>query len=447
MSEYTLRIVVEKIDLKNKGKVLSREALTDIDIKSPDSIIDLGLRHGAQIDILQMIQDKLLAEQAPFLKPKVGSCSDCESKLVGNGYASSKFHAVFTDHELKVQKLKCLNCKKSVVSSIKSLLGTSIHTDLYRLQCEQGANHSYRKAENNLDQMCNNKRDINNHTRIKKITNEVGEALAEKNKNIDGSLEVDQANELIVQVDGGHIKTTEPEKRSIEVMSAKIYRPESVVLVTENRSKINSKSCAASAKYDKQSSMKKYVKTAAKYQGLSPKTHVTGLADGAKNCWGIIESLEKECGKLECILDWFHIAKKYEPAIKSAPKEIALLLKKSKTHLWEGNAKNGLELLEQLKASLEAGDLKSKVNGIYTYINSNKEYIVNYNKKAKNEKPYTSQVAESTIEHLINDRHKRNQKMQWSRTGAHNVLQIRASMASGRWDQEWQDAIFEAIKQ
>ena len=128
------------------------------------------------------------------------------------------------------------------------------------------------------------------------------------------------------------------------------------------------------------------------------------------------------------------------------PKAIASLIKQSKTYLWEGNAEQGLELLQQLKTNPNATLLKSKINGIYSYINSNKEYISDYNSKAKNGKPYTSQVAESTVEHLINDRHKRNQKMQWSRTGAHNVLQIRSSMTSGRWDIEWQDAVFEAIK-
>lgn len=446
MSEYALRIVVEKIDLKDNEKILSREEVTNIDIKSPDKIIDLGLRHGPQIDILQMIQDKLLTEQAPFLKPKLDNCSECGSGLVGNGYAKSKFHAVFTDHNIRVQKLKCLNCKKSVVPSIKSLLGTSVHPDLYRLQCEQGANHTYRKAESNLEKMCNKKRDVNNHNRIKNITNSVGKSLAEKNKSIDESFKVKEAKELIVQVDGGHIKTTESDKRNIEVMSAKIYRPESVISITEDRSKINSKSCAASAKYDKQSSIKKYVKTAAEYQGLSSQTRITGLADGAKNCWNIIKSLESSCAKLECILDWFHIAKKYEPAIKSSPKETASLLKQSKTYLWQGDLDKGLEILQQLKSNLEPGNIKSKVNGIHSYINRNKEYIADYNSKAKNGMPYTSQVAESTVEHLINDRHKRNQKMQWSRTGAHNVLQIRASMASERWEMEWQDAVFDAIK-
>ncbi len=44
------------------------------------------------------------------------------------------------------------------------------------------------------------------------------------------------------------------------------------------------------------------------------------------------------------------------------------------------------------------------------------------------------------------DRHKRNQKMQWSRQGAHNVLQIRSSMASNTWNFEWRDALFDAIR-
>ena len=56
--------------------------------------------------------------------------------------------------------------------------------------------------------------------------------------------------------------------------------------------------------------------------------------------------------------------------------------------------------------------------------------MVNYNKRHHEKLIYTTHVAESTVEHLINERHKKKQKMQWSREGAHNVLQIRATMAS-----------------
>ena len=45
--------------------------------------------------------------------------------------------------------------------------------------------------------------------------------------------------ELIVQADGGHVKTTENDKRSFEIMSAKLYRPESVVEITEIRNEMD----------------------------------------------------------------------------------------------------------------------------------------------------------------------------------------------------------------
>ena len=191
--------------------------------------------------------------------------------------------------------------------------------------------------------------------------------------------------------------------------------------------------------------MKKYVNVAAKYQGLTKNTHVTGLADGAKNCWGIIKSLEKDCQQLTCILDWFHISKKFQPIITSSAKSISDCLVKIKNNLWRGKVDEALEQLKDIKA--KAGDdFKNKINNVYIYIKGNQPYITDYSSRAKNQLPYTSQVAESTVEHLINDRQKRNQKMQWSREGAHNVLQIRAAIASKQWDLEWQDAIFEAIK-
>lgn len=46
-------------------------------------------------------------------------------------------------------------------------------------------------------------------------------------------------------------------------------------------------------------------------------------------------------------------------------------------------------------------------------------------------------MAESHIDSMINTRHKRKQKRQWTRQGAHNVLQIKAMMASNEWKENW----------
>ena len=51
---------------------------------------------------------------------------------------------------------------------------------------------------------------------------------------------------------------------------------------------------------------------------------------------------------------------------------------------------------------------------------------------------YASSYAESTINRLINTRQKKNQQMSWTREGAHHILQIRASILSDTWNQDWE---------
>lgn len=90
-----------------------------------------------------------------------------------------------------------------IVPSVKSHFGIFVYPDLYRLQCEQGAKHTYRKTESKsiLSAMSNKKRSINNHERIKMLTNEEGEILSEKNKTVLGNEHPTPSKELIVQVD------------------------------------------------------------------------------------------------------------------------------------------------------------------------------------------------------------------------------------------------------
>lgn len=88
---------------------------------------------------------------------------------------------------------------------------------------------------------------------------------------------------------------------------------------------------------------------------------------------------------------------------------------------------------------------KSKLQGLYDYIKRNKQYIVNYEERERNHQTYTSQVAESHIDSVINAPHKKNRKMQWTREGAHNVLQVRAMITSKEWQCEWQKAVLSAL--
>ena len=82
-------------------------------------------------------------------------------------------------------------------------------------------------------------------------------------------------------------------------------------------------------------------------------------------------------------------------------------------------------------------DAHDKLHDLLKYLSNNTEYLAHYEARKEAKQPYTSSVIESTIESLVNTRHKKKHKAQWSREGAHNVLQIRSSVASKKWEDEW----------
>ncbi len=146
--------------------------------------------------------------------------------------------------------------------------------------------YSYREAEKNLETWNARPRRVNNHMHVKRMTDKVGAVLSE------------------------HIQ--EKDKRSFEALSAIVYRPEHLQAVDHHHRQIMEKTCVISAVDDNLHTMKAYLIPAARKQGMSHDTKVTALADGAKNCWSVLSALTPECETLECILDWFHIAQKFQ---------------------------------------------------------------------------------------------------------------------------------------
>ena len=108
--------------------------------------------------------------------------------------------------------------------------------------------------------------------------------------------------------------------------------------------------------------------------------------------------------------------------------------------------KKALRKIALIQDNITDEQKRSKLKKLYDYLKHNLEHLVNYEERKKGNQVFTSQVAESHIDTLINARHKRKQKMQWTREGAHNVLQIRAMMASNEWDENWLDIVLPALK-
>ena len=226
--------------------------------------------------------------------------------------------------------------------------------------------------------------------------------------------------------DGGHINTIEEGKRGFEAMTAVVYRPESLFSNDKDtRNYLTSKHCAASAKSDGNEQIINNTIIAALKRVLSTQTAITALCDGATNCWQVVDALELLAASMVCILDWFHLAMKI------------------KWHLWRGRVDNALIRLTSLITEVPENLCERLVN-LETYVKNNTDKIVNYREHQKQGLAFTSNLAESTVESLINQRCE-PQHMRWSREGIEPLLQLLAAIASNDCKDIWKIAILNSV--
>ena len=115
---------------------------------------------------------------------------------------------------------------------------------LVKIQSEIGAQYSFRNSEDLLALFSRPQRKINNRNRVKNIIHHVGQSLAEIDQAEKELIQVDEAAALIVNIDGGHVKTIEAQ-RSIEALTSVVYRPEALVPNKKGtRNYLSNKSCA-----------------------------------------------------------------------------------------------------------------------------------------------------------------------------------------------------------
>jgi hypothetical protein len=439
-----IEIIVRRYNDENSKKY-KEEKIFEKTAHYPKSIDVVGLDPTEQAEIIKDIQDHFLIEQLASFENQ-DCCPLCGKKIRKFGKISSNFHAIHSDHRILIQRYICDDCGWVSKATLNSIFGTSVHPSLHKIEAELGANFSYKKGEGVLDLISSQERKINNHQRLKRFTNELGEIISELNYQAPQQGSLQMAEELLVHVDGGHIPTKEKGKRSIEVLAGTIYKPENLVKRDKNHNVIINKSCMVSCKEDRLKTAKKYIINTAIKQGISKETKVTAFADGAKNCWSIINSLKPYCKKLDAILDWFHIGKKFKNVTQSLSDDYAERIDHIKWCVWHNKPQEALKRLHEIYRELTTDDKREKINGLIIYLKRNVEHLVNYEKRHNKELPITSNVAESLVENLINDRHKKDKKMQWTREGAHNVLQIRAAMIGEEWNYIWPIALNKALE-
>ena len=149
------------------------------------------------------------------------------------------------------------------------------------------------------------------------------------------------------------------------------------------------------------------------------------------------------------ILDWHHVTMKLTvlgqygkglaqcEAVRGA--EICDQIERLKWSLWHGQVDKALGKIDDLKTSIESfrtsyarfTQLVKALSALRTYIVNNRHLIPNYGERHRNGEPIATGFVESTVNEVVSRRFCKKQQMQWSKPGAHLLLQTRVKTLDG----------------
>jgi hypothetical protein len=183
-----------------------------------------------------------------------------------------------------------------------------------------------------------------------------------------------------------------------------------------------------------------------KSQGLQANQDVTFLTDGGEEVRALTELVTPEA---EHVLDWFHITMRltvlsqYARGVAHHEEDegarLLASLNSIKWLLWHGNQHRAGEEIACFEDDVDAlevsypnlGKFKRTAHEFAVYIASNAGSLINYGERYRSGERISSCLAESTVNAVISKRFAKRQQMQWTKRGAHLLLQTRTRTLDG----------------
>ena len=173
---------------------------------------------------------------------------------------------------------------------------------------------------------------------------------------------------------------------------------------------------------------------------------ITFLSDGNDS----LRQLQFEMSpKATHILDWYHLSMKltvlgqYGKGLVQCETVLGAAIgdeiDRLQWSLWNGQVDKALGKIDDLERAIApfsatyaryAGLVKA-LSALRTYIVNNRYLIPNYGERYRRGEPIATGFVESTVNEVVSKRFCKKQQMQWSKEGAHLLLQTRVRTLNG----------------
>jgi hypothetical protein len=460
---YSPTLWVEEAGMRYKIQMVMEtetgEAVRDREVacfeREIPGIEAIGLTLAEAKTLLLGIQQALVGQQIADYLGRHRNCQDCGKALLSKGDHPVLFRTLFGNIELKSPRLFHCACQPHETRSFSPLAGLlGAHTAPERLYLETkwAAQVSFDMAAKfsadvlPLDEQVN-AASIRNH--LHQVAQRAEAELGDEQPSFIDGCPRDWAAlprpsaPLTVGIDGGYVRQWDDKKAHFEVIVGKSMPEEG-----------QNKCFGFVQTYDEKPKRRLY--EVLKSQGMQMNQQVVFLSDGGDDVRELQMYLNPEA---EHYLDWFHVtmrltvmgqyAKGLPEQVGEAGEELILRgeaekrLESLKWYLWHGNVFQALKEIEDLQALLDGEEeptesgrkLAKTVNEFQTYIQANEPFIPNYGERWRNNEIISSSFVESTVNQVVSKRMVKKQQMQWSKQGAHLLLQARTKVLNDELDQ------------
>jgi hypothetical protein len=425
------------------------ETATDVVILERDHrrIEHLGLTLAEAKQLLNTIQQHVLQRQVDTFLDACSTCKDCGAPLKVKGSHTRSFRTLFGTFKLASPRLfhcRCMRRKTTTFRPLSTLLTESVAPELLFMETKWSSLVSYGLTVDALTDFLPLEVTLDVKT-VRHDTLKVAERceadLGEEQWSFIDGCPRDWGNlpipdgPITVGIDGGYVRDWDAKKHNFEVIVGKsilAFRRD------EEDDLPSSKRFGFVQTLDEKPKRRLY--EVLQSQGMQLNQQITFLSDGSDTVRELQLYMSPEA---EHILDWHHVTMRLTVLDQYAKglmhcdavlgEEIREKIARLKWALWHGNLYKALDKIEDLESLIynfeetypKFKQLRKAVEEFRTYIGNNRHLIPNYGERYRNGEAIATGFVESTVNQVVSKRFCKRQQMQWSKRGAHLLLQTR----------------------
>src|SRR5215831_2695340 len=448
-----MRVKLQLVICNDKG---DEEIVTDVITlnKNHQRIEHLGLTLAESKHLLSTLQQHLLQQQVNTFLDAHATCPDCGTLLKVKAHGSRSFRTLFGTFTFSSPRLEHCDCTRRKTSSFRplsALLTESVAPELLYIEAKWSSLVSYGLSLDALQDFLPIDRSLDVKTVrydtlkvAKRLEAELGENQASfiEGEPSDWALLPPPEGSFKVGIDGGYVRNWVDKKHKFEVIVGKSIQ--SFAKREEENKTPSLKRFGFVQTLDTKSKRRLYEVLHA--QNFQMNQDITFLSDSNDS----LRQLQREMSpKATHILDWYHLSMKLtvlgqygkglvqcEAVLGAA---ICNQIERLKWSLWHGQVDKALGKIDNLESAIEPfSETYARYSGVVkalselrTYTVNNRPLIPNYGERYRRGEPIATGFVESTVNEVVSKQFCKKQQIQWSKEGAHLLLQTRVRTLNG----------------